>query len=64
LPIPRRDARVGVWVTGDASAEPDLATAARATGWERVTERQGYGKQRRAVCETVCEERDGAGDAT
>jgi len=57
LPIPRRDARAGEWVPGDASAEPDLATAARATGRERVTERHRYRKQRRAVCVTVCEER-------
>jgi hypothetical protein len=40
LPIPRRDARVGEWITGDASAEPEPATAARATGRERVIERQ------------------------
>ena len=49
LPIPRRDARAGEWVPGDASAEPDPATAARATGRERVTERHRYRKQRRAV---------------
>ncbi|MDD3092180.1 MAG: hypothetical protein PHG80_11195 [Methanoregulaceae archaeon] len=51
MPIPRRDARAGEWVTGDASAEPDLATAARATGRERVIERHRYRKQRRAVRE-------------
>ena len=56
-PIPRRDARAEVRGTGDASAEPDPATAARATGRERVTERHRYRKQRRAVCVTVCEER-------
>ena len=49
LPIPRRDARAGGWVPGGASAEPDPATAARAIGRERVTERQGWDKQRRAV---------------
>ena len=57
LPIPGRDARAGEWVTGDASAEPDPATATRATARERVTERHRYRKQRRAVCETICEER-------
>jgi len=53
LPIPRRDARAEVRGTGDASAELHLATAARATGRERVTERQEWGEQRGTWCDST-----------
>jgi len=60
LPIPRRDARAGERGTRDASAEPDLATAARATRGSESLSVTGTGNSDEQSLETVCEEREGA----
>jgi len=57
LPIPRREARVGEWVTCDASAEPDRPQRPeRPVGSESLSVRDGVSSDEQS--ETVCEERE------
>jgi len=60
LSIPRRDARAGEWVPGDASAEPTGAAAARATeGSKSLSVIRPQGAATSTVQGARCEEREG-----
>jgi len=62
-PIPRRDVRAGVRGTGDASAEPNWPQwPERPDGSESLSVFGRVSSEEQSV-ETVCEEREGAGDA-